>query len=158
MAAAGAPVREKKHDFLFDLFDGDDVPEVDGHEVGDEYVNFRGGVHRLLGVAAACMQIVVTVVMVASGFDLNTPEAVAGVEDEVVAFAIAPGLGDTKAEAGGFVKESEFGDFAATFGPKGSAHDGCFHAEAGVLVGLPVALEVGQGCGRLIGPSLVPRR
>jgi hypothetical protein len=86
-------------------------------------------------------------VVVASGFDLHAPEALAGVEDEVVAFAIAPGLGDSEAEAGGFVKESELGEFAATFGPEGSAHHGRFHAEAGVLVGLPVELEVGQGQG-----------
>ena len=36
--------------------------------------------------------------VVASGFDLHTPEALAGVEDEVVAFAIAPGLGDAEAD------------------------------------------------------------
>jgi hypothetical protein len=40
----------------------------------------------------------------------------AGVEDEVVAFAVAVGLGDGEAEAGGFESEGEFGEFSAALG------------------------------------------
>jgi hypothetical protein len=41
---------------------------------------------------------------------------VAGVEDEVVAFAVAVGFGDAEAEAGGDEEEDEFGELAATLG------------------------------------------
>ena len=47
------------------------------------------------------MQIVVAVVVVASRLDLDTPQALAGVEDEVIALAVAPWFGDSEAEAGG---------------------------------------------------------
>jgi hypothetical protein len=56
VAAAVSAVGIKEQDFLFDLVDRDDVPGIDGHEIGDEDVNLRGGIHRSLGVAAACMQ------------------------------------------------------------------------------------------------------
>ena len=35
-------------------------------------------------------------------FDLDAEGGVSGVEDEVVALAVSPGLGDGEAEAGGF--------------------------------------------------------
>jgi len=41
---------------------------------------------------------------------------VAGVEDEVVAFAVAVGFGDAEAKAGGDEEEDEFGELAATLG------------------------------------------
>jgi hypothetical protein len=41
---------------------------------------------------------------------------VAGVEDYVVAFAVAEGAGDAEAEVGGFEGEGEFGEFSATLG------------------------------------------
>jgi hypothetical protein len=140
VATAVSAVRIKEQAFLFDLFDRDYVPDVDRNEVSDKKVDFLGCVLGALAIAASSGQVVVTVVMVTSRLDLYTPEALARVKDEVVAFAITPGLGDAEAEAGGFVKESELGDFAATFGPERSAHDGGLHAEAGVLVGLSVAL------------------
>jgi len=40
---------------------------------------------------------------------------VSGVEDEVVALAVAPGLGHAEAEAGGFGEKCGFGDFPASF-------------------------------------------
>jgi hypothetical protein len=40
----------------------------------------------------------------------------AGVEDEVVAFAVSVGLGDGEAEADGFQDEGELGELSATFG------------------------------------------
>jgi hypothetical protein len=45
-------------------------------------------------------------------FDLHSPETVAGVEDEVKGFVLAQGLGDTEAQAGGFVGKCEFPEFA----------------------------------------------
>jgi hypothetical protein len=52
------------------------------------------------------------------GLDLHAPAAAVDLDDEVVAVALSPGLGDAEAERGGFVEESGFGDFAATFGGK----------------------------------------
>jgi hypothetical protein len=40
----------------------------------------------------------------------------AGVEDDIVAFTVAEGLGDAESEAGGFQGEGEFGKFSATLG------------------------------------------
>jgi hypothetical protein len=72
------------------------------------------------------MHIVAAFAMVASRPDLYAPEALAGVEDQIVTFAVAPWPGDSETQAGGLVEEGEFGDFAATFTPEGSAHQGCF--------------------------------
>ena len=44
---------------------------------------------------------------------MDAEEAATGVEDEVVTFAVAVGLGDAEAHGGGFVSESEFGEFAS---------------------------------------------
>ena len=41
---------------------------------------------------------------------------IAGVEDYVVAFAVAVGTGHAEAEAGGFEDEGEFGEFSAALG------------------------------------------
>jgi len=41
---------------------------------------------------------------------------VAGVDDGIVAFAVAEGPGDSEAEAGGFEGEGEFGEFSAALG------------------------------------------
>ena len=42
-------------------------------------------------------------------FYLDTPEARAVVEDEVVALAVGPGFGDAESQAGGFEEEGGFG-------------------------------------------------
>ena len=44
---------------------------------------------------------------------MDAEEAATGVEDEVVTFAIAVGLGDAEAHGGGFVGERELGEFAS---------------------------------------------
>jgi hypothetical protein len=50
------------------------------------------------------------------GLDLDAPEAGAGIDDEVVAFAVAPGLGNTDlAELGG-VEEGGLGEFSDALG------------------------------------------
>jgi hypothetical protein len=38
------------------------------------------------------------------------------VDDEIVAFAVAVGLGDGEAKSGGLVAEGEFGELSAAFG------------------------------------------
>jgi hypothetical protein len=55
---------------------------------------------------------------------------IAGVEDDVVAFAVAVGAGDAETEVRGFEDESEFGEFSAALGVEfalaGSLRDGLF--------------------------------
>ena len=43
-------------------------------------------------------------------------EAVSVVEDEVIAAAVAPGLGDAEFEVGGFVEEGGFGALSGDLG------------------------------------------
>jgi len=91
---------------------GDDVPEIFGNDVGDEKVDLvasvrgfpSGGLHAVAGFGVAL-----------GGFDLDAEESVAEGEDEVVAFAVSPGFGDGKAEAGSFGEEGGFGNFSAAF-------------------------------------------
>jgi hypothetical protein len=54
--------------------------------------------------------------VVFGGADLHAPEAASGVEDEVVAVGVSPGLGDAEAKADGFSHKSKFGEFSAAFG------------------------------------------
>jgi len=97
--------------------DGEDVPEVERDDVGDEEVYVLGGIDgaafadgvggtSFVGVGAEAV----------GGFDLDAEEAVSVVEDEVVALAVAPGFGDAESEGAGFVEEGGFGALAAAFG------------------------------------------
>lgn len=49
------------------------------------------------------------------GFDLDTPEDLSDADNDVVAIAISPRLGDGEAESRGFSHEGEFGELAAMF-------------------------------------------
>jgi hypothetical protein len=89
--------------------DGEDEPGVVGDDVGDQEV-YLGG---LVGGDAAHGAAVGVYVVEAfdhrgGGLYLDAPELVAfgpvaADEDEVETFAVAVGLGDSEAEAGGFV-------------------------------------------------------
>src|SRR5712692_9303656 len=97
--------------------DGEDVPEVERDDVGDEEVYVLGGIDGagfadgvggagFVGVGAEGV----------GGFDLDTEEAASVVEDEVVALAVTPGFGDAESERAGFLEESGFAALAATLG------------------------------------------
>ena len=89
---------------------GDYVPEIEREDVGDEDVDVGAGVvafFLLVGVGG--LDLVSVGVEGLGAFDLNAPGARAGVEDEVVTLAVAPGLGDGVSEAGGFDYEGGFG-------------------------------------------------
>ena len=97
--------------------DREDVPEVERDDVGDEEVNVVGPIDgaafadsvsgtSFVGVGAEAV----------SGFDLDAEEAVSVIEDEVVALAVTPGLGDAEPERAGFVEEGSFAALAATLG------------------------------------------
>ena len=97
---------------------GQDVPDVEGQDVGCEDVDVVGGI----GCFAFAVDAVDGLDVVAAGaedlgaFELHAPEAGAGVEDEVVAFAVSPGLGEVEAEGFGFEQEGGFGELSGAFG------------------------------------------
>src|SRR5712692_4343043 len=97
--------------------DGEDVPEVERDDVGDQEVYVLGGIDGaafadgvggagFVGVGAEGV----------GGFDLDAQEAASVVEDEVVALTVAPGFGDAESELAGFVEEGSFGALAAALG------------------------------------------
>jgi hypothetical protein len=97
--------------------DGEDVPEVERDDVGDEEIDVAGGIDGagftdgvggagFVGVGAEGV----------GGLDLDAEEAVAVVEDEIVTLAVAPRFGNAESEGTGFVEESSFAAFAATLG------------------------------------------
>ena len=105
-SACGAGVGEEgEAKGIAEGLDGDDVPEFFGDDVGGEDVDFVGRVGTLGAILLPGMGhegvAVASGDLVAGGFDLDAPEAVAGVEDEVVAVAVSPGLGDAEAFEGG---------------------------------------------------------
>jgi len=101
-----------------EVFDGDHVPGFLRDDVGDESIDFVGGVADF----AAAVDGVDGLHVVSAGaegggaFELDAPEAAAGVEDEVVALAVAPGFGDDETFFGGFEQESGFGELSGALG------------------------------------------
>jgi len=96
--------------------DGEDVPGVGGDDVGDEGVNVFWSVGKF-GFApefasidgADGLDVVSAGAERGGAFYLDTPEARAVVENEVVALAVGPGFGDSESQAGGFEEEGGFG-------------------------------------------------
>ena len=102
-------------------FDGDDVPDIEGDDMGGDEVDVALGVDGAAfadGVAGAGF---VGVGAEAVGaFDLHAKEFHPGlravVEDEVVALAVSPGLGDGEATLAGLVEKGGFGTFSGALG------------------------------------------
>ena len=97
----------------------DHIPDVLRHDVADEEVNLAGGVGPALDVAAGMEGVSIFAVAVRR-LHLHAPGTGAVVEDEIVAVALSPGLGDGEAEGGGFVEEGGFGDLSAALGGQAS--------------------------------------
>jgi hypothetical protein len=99
-------------------FDGQDVPDVEGDDVGGEDVDVVGGVgdFALSVDAVAGLHVVAAGAQDFGALELHAPEAGAGVEDEVVALAVSPGVGDVEAEGFGFEQEGGFGEFSGALG------------------------------------------
>jgi len=91
------------------------IPNVLRHDVGDKKVDVRSGVGSALDVAAG-MEAVSILAVAVRRLHLHAPGTGAVVEDEIVAVALSPGLGDGEAEGGGFVEEGGFGDLSAALG------------------------------------------
>ncbi len=93
------------------------VPEVERDHVGDQDVDVMGGVFRfLLFVAVGGLHLISAGVDGLRALDLNAQATLAVVEDEVVAVAVAPGLGEFQAEEFGFVEEGGLGQLSDTLG------------------------------------------
>ena len=110
-----------------DLIDRYYVPDIVGNDIGYEEVNLISPV-RFGGVsfaAAGGNNITGTAAGAGSGSYLDAPEALARVEDEVVAFAVSIRLGDAEAKACCLVQEGEFGQFAFSFTISQTSHQGC---------------------------------
>ena len=100
-----------------DDVDGEDEPGVLGNDVGDEEVDFVESIWDRAAVGAAVRVYVVEAVEECGrGFNLDAPEAMSGFEDEVVALAVAVGLGHMEALGGGLVNERQFRKFSAALG------------------------------------------
>jgi hypothetical protein len=99
-------------------FNGQDVPDVEGEDVGDQDVNVVGGVDDFAFAVDAVdgLDVVAASADDFGAFELHAPEARAGVEDEVVAFAVSPGLGEVEAEGFRFQEEGGFGEFSGALG------------------------------------------
>ena len=99
-------------------FYGQDVPDVEGKDMDGQGVDIVGGV----GHFAFAVDAVDGLDVIAAGAHhlgalyLYTPEAEAGIEDEVVALAVAPGLGQVEAQGFALEEESGFGEFSGALG------------------------------------------
>ena len=101
-------------------FDGDDVRDFLGDDVGDDEIDFVLGVNVVSSPAAVRAYLVDTALGGASGLYLDAPQAAVPAQDEVEAFAVSVGLGDSEAEAGGLAHEGEFGQFSLAFAGGGA--------------------------------------
>jgi len=101
-----------------EAFDWEDVPDVEGENLGGEEVDVGGGVDDFAFTVDAVdgLDVVAAGAEDFGAFDLHTPDASAGVEDEVVTLAVSPRLGQVEAEGFGFEQEGSFGEFSGALG------------------------------------------
>jgi len=110
-----------------DVGQREDEPGIFRDDVGGDEIDFGEFVGDGASVDAAVnVDVVETAEDLRGGLDLNADQGgtggwvggmeVGGVEDDVVAFAVAEGFGDAEAVAGGGEGEGEFGDLSAAFG------------------------------------------
>src|SRR5580698_8967274 len=93
-AARGSLRKEVELRVLFSDRYGDYIPQIFGDNINREEIDFAGGIAAII---ASAFDHIMRVDKAHGGFDLNAPEAAAGVGDEVVALAVSPDTGDAKA-------------------------------------------------------------
>ena len=96
-------------------FDGDEVAGVFGDDVDDDEIDFVLGVDVVSPPATVRAYCVDTVLGGASGLYLHAPQMAVPAQDEVEAFAVSVGLGDSEAEACCLAHEGQFGQFSLAF-------------------------------------------
>lgn len=95
--------------------DRENVPDVLGEVVSDEKVDVLFGIFSR---KSACRSHAATIPGWQHGenrFDLHAPKDLSKADDNVVAVAVSPGLGDGKAKAGGLAHEGKLSEFATLF-------------------------------------------
>ena len=120
--AAIAFAAEEEAGTVEDVREREDEPGVLGEDVGGDEIDFG----ELVGDGASVdapvgVDAVQAIEELGGAFDLDAGEfghgvGLMGVDDEIVAFAVAVGFGDGEAEGGGFEGEGEFGEFSAALG------------------------------------------
>ncbi len=112
-ACAAFPGRKPDRSFLgADAAGGDDVPDVDGDDVGGDEVNFpEKKAHTLGGGQAAGVGLRPD--LMDGGFDLDAIGQAVALDHEIVGGGVAPGLGDAELLLDGTGDEADFGPLAA---------------------------------------------
>jgi hypothetical protein len=95
-------------------FDWDDVPHTERDDVGYEEVDLVGGVRDValggpVGVDDAAAIVGVMAEASGGGFDLDAPEVLAGIDDEVVALAVANRFVDSETKLRRLEGEGDLG-------------------------------------------------
>jgi len=93
--------------------DGNDVPEVFRDDVGDEEIDFGGGVD--LAVGSGGFDAVAGFRVAGGGFDLHAEESAVEFDDRIVAVAVSPRKADAESEVGGAREKGGLGGFSTTF-------------------------------------------
>jgi hypothetical protein len=91
---------------------GNHVPEVFRDDVDRDEIDFAGGV---AAIVTSALDDVMGVHETPGGLDLDSPELVAGIDDEIVTLTFSPRFGDAKTEAGGFGEKGGFSSLATRF-------------------------------------------
>jgi len=94
--------------------EGEDVPDVDGDDIGGEEVDLGGGVGGAVVVEAAAVGVFLA--SLEGAFYLHPQELALVVDDEVVGGVVSAGPCEDEAEFGGAELEKEFGPLSAEFG------------------------------------------
>jgi len=112
-ACAAFPGREPDRSFLgAHAAGGDDVPDVDGDDVGGDEVNFpEKKAHTLGGGQAAGVGLRPD--LMDGGFDLDAIGQAVALDHEIVGGGVAPGLGDAELLFNGTGDEADLGPLAA---------------------------------------------
>ena len=114
LCPAGIGVSRIEEDCAFfrddDAFGRDDVPDVQGDDVGGEEVEVSSFIAAAGGADVAFVASFGAAV--AGGFDLDADEAAVGFDDRVVTGGVSPGMENLEAVFGGGGDELEFGPFA----------------------------------------------
>ena len=107
--------RDAYHFAIFHQGYRENVPSVFGEDVSDKEVDLFRGIWNI--ATARGLQAIVSsgAPFSPDGFDLYASKNFSQAHDDIIAIAIAPGLGNGEAEGSGPAHEGEFGEFATMF-------------------------------------------
>ena len=109
-------LRRNAHHFaMFDHHYGENIPSVFREDVSHQEIDFFSGIWNVAGACGPQSVVRPSRTFSPHGFYLNAPKNFSQAHDDIIAIAIAPGLGNGEAEGSGPAHEGEFGEFAAMF-------------------------------------------